>query len=216
ALRSLIMIRDLDRTLRDAGFLRAGASGDELTPRAIRKIGASALASVYGALRKGRPGSHETVQRGVALPRPDETRPFQFGDALDLDVVRTLLNGVKRRARSGASAPRAGGAIELALDDFEVRECDYSTQVTTVLLLDMSWSMSWAGRFPAAKRVALAMDHLIRTRYPRDHFFVVGFSTRARELRIHELPEASWDTGEPFTNLQEALMVSERLIARHP
>jgi uncharacterized protein with von Willebrand factor type A (vWA) domain len=85
-----------------------------------------------------------------------------------------------------------------------------------VLLLDMSWSMSWAGRFPAAKRVAPAMDHLIRTRYPRDAFFVVGFSTRARELSIRDLPLASWDMGDPFTNLQEGLMVAERLIERHP
>ena len=61
-----------------------------------------------------------------------------------------------------------------------MRESDHATQTTTVLLLDMSWSMSWAGRFPAAKRVALALDHLIRTRFPRDRFFVVGFSTRAR------------------------------------
>lgn len=106
--------------------------------------------------------------------------------------------------------------IQWSREDLEVRETDYHTRCTTVLALDMSWSMSWAGRFPAAKRVALALDHLIRTRYPRDHFFVVGFSTRARELRIPELPEASWDTGEPFTNLQEALIVAERLIARHP
>ena len=76
--------------------------------------------------------------------------------------------------------------------------------------------MSWAGRFPAAKRVALALDHLIRTRFPRDQFFVVGFSTRARELPIRELPEVTWDLGDPFTNLQEGLMVAERLIARHP
>jgi uncharacterized protein with von Willebrand factor type A (vWA) domain len=80
----------------------------------------------------------------------------------------------------------------------------------------MSWSMSWAGRFPAAKRVALALDHLIRTRYPRDHFFVVGFSTRARELKVQELPLVSWDMGDPFTNLQEGLLVAERLIAKHP
>ena len=94
---------------------------------------------------------------------------------------------------------------------------DYQTQcTTTVLLLDMSWSMSWAGRFPAAKRVAIALDHLIRTRYPRDHFFVVGFSTRAREIAVRDLPEASWDMGDPFTNLQEGLMLAERLIARHP
>lgn len=213
ALRSLVLIRDLERRLSEAGYLRAGDDGSELTPRAIRRIGASALASVYGALRKGRPGSHDVVQRGVALPRPDETRPFAFGDPLDLDVVRTLLNGVRRRAQAG-SAPAQ--RIELELADFEVRECDYSTQTTTVLLLDMSWSMSWAGRFPAAKRVALAMDHLIRTRFPRDAFFVVGFSTRARELPIRELPLATWDMGDPFTNLQEGLMVAERLIERHP
>jgi len=219
ARRSLILIRDLERQLGEAGYLRGGDDGSELTPRAIRRIGASALASVYGALRKGRPGSHDTVQRGVALPRPDETRPFQFGDALDLDVVRTLLNGVRRAARAGAARPAAGGpepGIGLALEDFEVRECDFSTQTTTVLLLDMSWSMSWAGRFPAAKRVALAMDHLIRTRYPRDAFFVVGFSTRARELPVRDLPLASWDMGDPFTNLQEGLQLAERLIERHP
>ena len=93
---------------------------------------------------------------------------------------------------------------------------DHSSQTTTVLLLDMSWSMSWAGRFPAAKRVALALDHLIRTRYPRDHFFVVGFYTRAVELRPRELPEASWNLGDPFTNLQEGLMVARRLIRQHP
>jgi len=164
---------------------------------------------VYGALRKGRTGGHDTVHRGVALPRPDETRPYRFGDDLDLDVVRTLLNAVRRA--SPARLP-----IPLAVDDFVVRECDYSTQTTTVMLLDMSWSMSWAGRFPAAKRVALAMDHLIRSRFPRDEFFVVGFSTRARELPIRDLPLATWDMGDPFTNLQEGLLVAERLIERHP
>jgi uncharacterized protein with von Willebrand factor type A (vWA) domain len=219
AQRSLILIRDLENRLGEAGYLRGGPDGSELTPRAIRRIGASALASVYGALRRGRPGSHDTVQRGVAQPRPDETRPFQFGDALDLDVVRTLLNGVRRSARPGAPPSARSAAeprISLELEDFEVRECDFSTQTTTVLLLDMSWSMSWAGRFPAAKRVALAMDHLIRTRYPRDAFFVVGFSTRARELPIRDLPLASWDMGDPFTNLQEGLQLAERLIERHP
>lgn len=216
AFRSLILLRDIERTLREGGLLRAGADGSELTPRAIRRIGASALASVYGALRKGRPGSHDTLQRGVALPRPDETRPFEFGDALDLDVVRTLLNGVKRGAAERRASPEPAAAIALTLDDFEVRECDYSTQTTTVLLLDMSWSMSWAGRFPAAKRVAIAMDHLIRTRYPRDSFFVVGFSTRARELDARELPLATWDMGDPFTNLQEGLLIAERLIEKHP
>jgi uncharacterized protein with von Willebrand factor type A (vWA) domain len=261
-LRSLILIRDLRSSLERAGYLRDRDGAAELTPRAIRRIGAQALATVYGALRKGRPGAHDTVQQGIAVARPDETRPWQFGDAFDVDVVKSLLNSIKRSARtdrSGAGPPLEGPAsagafgggarsepqasevdkarvtrtdplgparstragphaprISWTTEDLEVKEKDFHTQCTTVLLLDMSWSMSWAGRFPAAKRVAIALDHLIRTRWPRDHFFVVGFSTRARELTVRELPEASWDMGEPFTNLQEGLMLAERLIARHP
>jgi uncharacterized protein with von Willebrand factor type A (vWA) domain len=214
AMRSLILIRDLESTLERAGYLRGG--GDpELTPRAIRRIGAQALALVYASLRKDRPGAHESDARGAALPRPDETKPFAFGDPLDLDVVRTLINAVKRSARTAPGCP-IPLPLPLAVEDFALRERDYTTQTTTVLLLDMSWSMSWAGRFPAAKRVALALDHLVRTRFPRDHFFVVGFSTRARELSPRELPEVSWDMGDPFTNLQEGLMIAERLIAKHP
>jgi uncharacterized protein with von Willebrand factor type A (vWA) domain len=207
------MLRDLESTLRREGYLRGG--DPQLTPRAIRRIGAHALAEVYDALAKDRPGAHETDVRGAALPRPDETRPFEFGDPLDIDVVQTLLGAVRRQALSDPGRP-IPLPIRLRVDDFALRERDYSTQTTTVLLLDMSWSMSWAGRFPAAKRVALALDHLVRTRFPRDHFFVVGFSTRARELSPTELPEATWDMGDPFTNLQEGLMIAERLVARHP
>jgi uncharacterized protein with von Willebrand factor type A (vWA) domain len=213
ALRSLIWLRDLEPTLERAGYLRGG--DPQLTPRAIRRIGAQALAEVYAALRRDRPGGHENDTRGAAQPRPDETKPFEFGDPLDLDVVRTLIDAVKRNARAAPGRP-VPLPVPLSVEDFALRERDYATQTTTVLLLDMSWSMSWAGRFPAAKRVALALDHLVRTRFPRDHFFVVGFSTRARELAPHELPEVSWDMGDPFTNLQEGLMIAERLFARHP
>lgn len=212
-MRSFVMLRDMEDRMRKEGWLRDGPEGTELTPRAIRRIGAQALAAVYSRLRKGRLGGHDTSQRGAAAPRPDETRPWAFGDALDLHTVRTVLNAVRRSAATGA-APRP--PLRLEREDLEVRECDFSTETTTVLLLDMSWSMSWAGRFPAAKRVALALDHLIRTRFPRDHFAVVGFSTRARELPVKELPLARWDMGDPFTNLQEGLLVAERLIGEHP
>ncbi len=211
--RSWILLRDLRGSLQRAGYLRAGEGEPELTPRAIRRLGAQALADVYGALRRGRPGEHTTRHAGPGEPRPDETRSWEPGEALDLHVGATLRSAVLRRARAG-DAPRVPIALEIG--DFEVAERDHSSQTTTVLLLDMSWSMSWAGRFPAAKRVALALDHLIRTRYPRDRFFVVGFYTRAVELRPQELPEASWNLGDPFTNLQEGLMVARRLIRRHP
>ena len=212
---SLILLRDLESSLERGGFLREGPD-PSLTPAAIRRLGAQALADVYGALRQGRPGGHDVVDaRGVALPRPDETRPFEFGDPLDLDVVKTVLEGVKRQAlaRPGEALPLP---VPLEVDDFQVRERDHATQATTVLLLDMSWSMSWEGRFAAAKRVALALDHLIRTRFPRDHFFVVGFYTRAEEIPIPRLPEVVWNMGDPFTNLQDGLRVAQRLIQRYP
>jgi uncharacterized protein with von Willebrand factor type A (vWA) domain len=212
AARSLLILRDLEPSLRRAGYLADRGEGSELTPRAIRRIGAQALAEVYGALRKDRPGGHPVDARGASLVRPDETRPFEFGDPLDLDVPRTLLNAQRRRAAAGDAA----GVPRLCLQDFERHERDFETHATTVLLVDMSWSMSWAGRFPAAKRVAIALDHLIRTRFPRDRFFVVGFSTRAREVSPADLPELAWDPGDPFTNLQEGLMLAERLIAKHP
>jgi len=214
AAESLVLLRDLDATLERAGYLREGRD-PRLTPKAIRRLGAGALAEVYGALHKGRSGNHEVDARGVALPRPDETRPFVFGDPLDVDVVKTVLGAAKRHARERPGEPQ-GFPIELSIEDFEVRERDFGTQATTVLLLDMSWSMSWEGRFAAAKRVALAMDHLIRTRFPRDHFFVVGFYTRAQEIPIPRLPEVTWNMGDPFTNLQDGLRVAQRLIARHP
>ncbi len=213
AAQSFVLLRDLESELENAGYLRGGGDA-ELTPRAIRAIGANALADVYTALRKGLQGQHETQSRGVGLPRPDETRPWQFGDDLDLDIVRTVMNGVSRRVSEGGAF--GSGPVRLAVDDFEVREMDYTTQTTTILLLDMSWSMSWAGRFPAAKRVALAMDQLIRSSFPRDHFGVVGFSTQAREISIRELPEVSWDVSDPFTNLQDGLRIAERMIREFP
>ena len=213
AAQSFVLIRDLESEFEKAGYLRGGPD-PELTPRAIRAIGANALADVYTALRKGLAGQHDTHARGVGLPRPDETRPWAFGDDLNLDIVRTVMNGVRRRTTEGL--PVGNSPVSLDVADFEIREMDYSAQTTTILLLDMSWSMSWAGRFPAAKRVALAMDQLIRSSFPRDHFGVVGFSTQAREISIRELPEVSWDVSDPFTNLQDGLRVAERMIRQAP
>src|ERR1051326_5939691 len=83
----------------------------------------------------------------------------------------------------------------------------------TVLLLDMSWSMSWDGRFAAAKKVALAMDSLMRAMHPRDYFGIVGFFTRAVELKAKDLPEATWNMGDPFTNLQDGLHLASEMLA---
>ncbi len=219
SVQSFMILRDLESSLERGGFVRPGDGGLELTPRAIRRLGELALDQIYASLQSGATGGHDTVHRGTGIVCTERSRPYVFGGPSHLDTIGTLRNALARGAAQ--SAPQLGRGeeprrLDLEPDDLEVFDTDQLTETTTVLLLDMSWSMSWSGRWPAAKRVAIAMDHLIRTRYSRDHFFIVGFFTRARELRVHELPELSWNMSDPFTNLQDGLRVAQRLIDRHP
>jgi uncharacterized protein with von Willebrand factor type A (vWA) domain len=217
AAQSILILRDLESALERAGYLQRGERGPELTPRAIRRIGELALEDIYAQLQRGGPGPHETAHRGAGLVTTERSSPYHFGGPSQLDVSATLRRALARRAERPA-APRADerAALRIEPDDLIAFDTDQLTETTTVLLLDMSWSMSWSGRWPAAKRVAVALDHLIRTRYPRDHFFVVGFYTRARQLSVRELAELTWNMSDPFTNLQEGLRLAERLIDRHP
>ena len=209
-LQSIMILRDLEGALERGGYLREGEGGLELTPRAIRKLGELALEDIYAALRRGGAGAHQTQFRGTGEIVTERSKPYEFGTTAHLDALGTIRNAL-RRAPGSATVP-----VQIEPSDLEVYDTDQTTETTIVLLLDMSWSMSWSGRWPAAKKVAIAMDQLIRTRYPRDRFFTVGFYTRARELRIHELPELSWNMSDPFTNLQDGLRVAQRLIDRHP
>jgi uncharacterized protein with von Willebrand factor type A (vWA) domain len=149
---------------------------------------------------------HPQDNRGASRRNPEESSPYEFGKTLDIDIVTTLKNALRRGVEKGR--------IRLKAEDFEVYEEEHDTQVTTILMLDMSWSMSRDGRFPAAKRVALAMDHLIRMIYPRDQYHTIGFSTRARELNPEQLTEATWDPSDPFTNIQEGLWLARQLFRK--
>ncbi len=207
---SLLILRDLRGRLEQAGYVRDGQNGLELTPRAIRRIGELALDDIYGALKRGAPGAHATLHRGGGAITVERSRAYVFGEPAHINAVATVRNALLR------DPAHARVPVAIEPQDLEVWDTDQQTDTTTVLLLDMSWSMSWSGRWPAAKRVAIAMDQLIRTRYPRDRFFIVGFYTRARELRIPELPELVWNMEDPFTNLQDGLRVAQRLIDRFP
>ncbi len=209
AARSLVILQDLEGTLERAGYLRQGPDGLELTPRAIRRIGELALDEIYFALRRGLPGAHDTYHRGTEVASTERSRPYVFGEPSHLDVIGTVRKAITRQA--SIEVP-----VGLEPEDLVVFDTDRVTEATTVLLLDMSWSMSWSGRWPAAKRVAIALDQLVRTRFPRDRFFVVGFYTRARQLDVRELPELAWNMTDPFTNLQEGLMVAQRIFDRYP
>ncbi len=200
-------LRQVMLLLEEGGYMVQKGEHMALSPKGVRRIGQLALRDIYQGLLKDRGGSHTTKHRGITEIRPDETRSYSYGDPLNLNLVATLKHALARR-------PGVPLALEPA--DFEVYENDYASSSSTVLCLDMSWSMSWEGRFAAAKKVAMAMETLIRSKFPRDFFSIVGFFTRAVELKLKDLPEASWNMGDPFTNLQDGLRLASDLLGRHP
>ena len=207
AARNFQGLKQLMLVLVNAGHLSQREGRMRLSPLGVRKIGQLALRDIYQGLLRDRPGGHQTDHRGAIDLRPEESKRYEHGDPLALDLVRTLKRALTRRL---------GTPLDLRPDDFEVFGSTHTTTSSTVLLLDMSWSMSWEGRFAAAKKVALAMESLIRARYPRDYFAIVGFFTRAVELKLRDLPEASWNMGDPFTNLQDGIRLASDLLHRHP
>ena len=200
-------LQQMQAMLQDAGFLIQKEGRLALSSKGVRRLGQLALQDIYANLLRDRTGTHSADHRGIAEIKLDETRPYVYGDPMHLDLVGTLKKSLLR----GVGLP-----IKMGPEDFTVFDTDHTTTSSTVLLLDMSWSMSWEGRFAAAKKVALALESLIRTRYPRDYFSVVGFFTRAVELKIKDLPEASWNMGDPFTNLQDGIRLASDLLHRHP
>jgi len=206
--QSILLISKFSDKLEQSGYIQRTDDGMRLTPRGFRKIGQNALSEIFKNLGKDQLGMHHIPRKGQTRINPEETRPYEFGKPFNIDMVGTLKNAMRRGSVRGRR-------IELEPVDFEAYSEHHESQATTVMMLDMSWSMSRDGRFPAAKRVALALDHLIRTMYPRDYYYTIGFSTRARQLRPEQLPEASWDPSDPFTNLQEGLWLSRQLFRRH-
>jgi uncharacterized protein with von Willebrand factor type A (vWA) domain len=207
AMQDFQNLRQVVMLINQSGFLAQKGDHMQLSPKGVRRIGQLALRDIYQGLLKDRAGSHITDHRGISEIRPEEIKPYHYGDPLNLDLVSTLKHALARKP---------GVPLNLSPDDFEVFENDYGNTSSTVLCLDMSWSMSWEGRFAAAKKVAMAMETLIRSKFPRDYFSIVGFFTRAVELKLKDLPEASWNMGDPFTNLQDGLRLATDLLGRHP
>ncbi|HLY15042.1 MAG TPA: hypothetical protein VKR24_11890 [Candidatus Limnocylindrales bacterium] len=211
-------VRDLDRLdeitarLEAAGYLTRTGERLELTPRGSRRIGQKVLNDLFARLRRDAFGEHRVDRAGRGSERSEGTKPFEFGDAFDLDLRETLANALTR-PENAPSADRGRG-IRLVADDFAVHRTEESTRTATVLLVDMSRSMLLRGCFVAAKKVAVALDTLIRTQYPRDDLTVIGFAYYAREIRPGTLAELSWHGYEYGTNLQHGLLLARRILAR--
>lgn len=200
-------LKQLTRGLEDAGYIERRDGAYELTARGIRRIGQKALQDIFQHLKHDAFGHHPIPSGGRGDDRTEDSKPYEFGDAFLLDMQRTLMNSVHREG--------AGSPLKLSVDDFEVYQTEYLTQSATVLMLDMSRSMPLRGCFVAAKKVALALNSLIRTQFPRDDLYVLGFSDYARELRPESLHQITWGDYVYGTNMQHGFAVARRLLAKH-
>ena len=207
ALDDISALRRIERELHEQGYLTRDAHGRlELSARAVRRLGATALRKVFADLSSRGRGSHDVRDAGAAGDVTGSSRAWEFGDEQPLDVVRTVRNAVQR---AGA------GPLRLQVDDFEVVETERRTSAAVALLVDLSFSMELRGTWGAAKQTALALHSLVTTKYPQDSIEVIGFSDYAQVLKVEQLAglEAQRVQG---TNLQHALMLAGRFLGKHP
>jgi uncharacterized protein with von Willebrand factor type A (vWA) domain len=221
-------LRQIERELERQGYLQRTAGKLELTPKAVRRLGETALRKIFADLPEGRSGDHDQRDAGQAGEPTGATRPWQFGDEQAIDTPATVRNALLRdsaavrdriAARPGpvtAAAPGAGAPlVRLAPEDFEVEETERRGAAAVCLLVDLSYSMALRGTWGVAKQTALALHALVRSRYPQDAVQVIGFSNYARELRETDLAGLGWDMVQG-TNLHHALVLAGRFLDQRP
>jgi uncharacterized protein with von Willebrand factor type A (vWA) domain len=206
AVDDLRALAQLERELERQGYLNRSSGRLELTPRAVRRLGASALRQVFSDLSAPGRGDHDVRDAGAAGEATGGSRRWEFGDEQPLDVVRTVGNAVLR------AGP---GPVRLTAEDFEVIETERRTHAAVCLLVDLSYSMALRGTWGAAKTTALALQAMVELRYPQDSLRLIGFSDYARTLAPTELAGLDVQMVQG-TNLQHALMLAGRELARHP
>ena len=210
-------LQELERELQRQGWLVRGTDptdGLQLSPKALRRLGQTALRQVFEHLKDGARGEHDLRDAGASGEATGASRAWIFGDEQPLDVVRTVANAVRRStATEGPSRP-GGRAVRLDVEDFEVIETERRSSAAVALCVDLSFSMISEGRWGPMKQTALALAHLVATRFPQDALQIVGFGRYASTLTVEQLAaiEPSYEQG---TNLQHALQLAGRHLRRH-
>ncbi len=207
ALDNLDKMKKMLEILEQAGYVSKDGNKWELTPRGTRSLGQKALVEIYSKLKKQNLGNHATPEEGRFGERLEESKPYEFGDPFHLHMSRTIRNALDREG--------PGSPVQLKTEDFEIYRSELITQTTTVLMVDLSWSMALRGSFQSAKKVAMALHHLISSVYPRDNLYVLGFSAYAKEIKAHDLPYLQYDDYLLGTNMEHALILAEKLLAKH-
>ncbi|MGH9657377.1 MAG: vWA domain-containing protein [Bryobacteraceae bacterium] len=218
------LLDNLVQKMIDEGYLsveepaaqpQAGAAGGtqppekvqfEVTDKSLDFLGFRTLKDLLGSLGKSSFGRHDTRDLATGIESSGSSKPYEFGDTLNLDIGETLASAIRR---NGAKVP-----IELDYPDLHVSQCEYQSSCATVLMLDCSHSMILYGedRFTPAKKVALALAHLIRTQYPGDSLHCVLFHDSAEELAVSKL--ARVQVGPYYTNTRDGLILAQRILAR--
>jgi Ca-activated chloride channel homolog len=178
----------------------------EVTDKSLDFLGYKTLRDLLGSLGKSNFGRHDTRHWATGVEAHGASQRYEFGDTLNLDTVTTLKSAI---AREGIGLP-----LNLEYDDLHVHQCEYQSSCATVVMLDCSHSMILYGedRFTPAKKVAMALSHLIRTQYPGDSLSLVLFHDSAEELPVSQLARVK--VGPYYTNTREGLRVAQRILAR--
>jgi len=210
-------LAELERALVNQGFLDRGSDGQwRLSPKAMRRLGETALRDVAQQLSSRR-GDRELRRAGAAGELTGATRPWQFGDTEPWNIPRTLTNAVLRQAGT-ATLKRSSGPVDpirITVDDVEISETETRTQAAVALLVDTSFSMVMENRWLPMKQTALALNHLVCTRFRSDALQIIAFGRYARTVTAAELTglEGVYEQG---TNLHHALALAGRHLRRHP
>ena len=184
----------------------SGEARFEVTDKAMDFLGYRTLRDLLGSMGRSSFGRHETVHLASGIEAAGASRPYEFGDVLNLDVTTTLKSAIERE---GLNLP-----LNLEYSDLHVHPSEYQSSCATVVMLDCSHSMILYGedRFTPAKRVAMALSHLIRTQYPGDTLSLVLFHDSAEEIPVQQLPRVK--VGPHYTNTCEGLRLAQRILAR--
>lgn len=205
-------LAEIERAMQDGGYLRRDTDGGlRLSPQAMRRLGKSLLRDTARQL-SGRQGRRDTRVAGAAGEQTGSSREWQFGDAEPWDVTRTITNAIRRTMADGGDPARG---LRLGMGDIEVAETEARTQAAVALLADVSFSMAAEGRWVPMKRTALALHHLVSTRFRGDRLQLITFGRYAQAMDIGELT-ALPVVREQGTNLHHGLLLANRFFRRHP